>query len=160
MPRHPVDDELRDLARGRLAPGRTVDLPMLSGSMKPLLAPGSVLEIAGASWRSCRPGDIIVFQDGEILTAHRLLLALRLPGLPLLYQKGDANPRGAWIRGERLVGVVVAVTPAGGERSRCDTAGARREARHSARRHLRWDLKKRLLATVRLARRGRSAGAG
>lgn len=133
------------LLRGRLRRGERVILPVLSGSMMPLLPVGADLEIAGAAWRGLRPGDIAVFRDGASLTAHRALLLLPLPGRPLLYQKGDALPRGAWIDARRVVGAVVAVTSPDGTRLALDEPAVRGAAGRLARRYLRWDLKHRLL---------------
>lgn len=135
----------RTLLRGRLRCGERVVMPVLSGSMMPLLPIGADLEIAGCAWRGLRPGDIAVFRGGETLTAHRVLLLLPLPGRPRLYQKGDALPRGAWIDARRVVGAVVAVTPPDGLRLALDEPAARDAARRMARRCLRWDLKHRLL---------------
>jgi hypothetical protein len=133
------------LLHGRLAPDARVELPVLSGSMRPLLPIGARLEIAGAGWHGREPGEIIVFRGAGTLTAHRLLLAAPLPGRPLLYQKGDALPSGAWIGAGRVVGVVTAVTAADGARLALDTPEARREGRVLARRYLRWDCRNRLL---------------
>lgn len=137
------------LRRGRLRRGERIVLPVLSGSMMPLLPVGADLEIAGAAWRELRTGDIAVFRDGVSLTAHRALLLLPLPGRPLLYQKGDALPRGAWIDARRIVGAVVAVTPPDGTRLALDDPAARAAAGRLARRYLRWDLKHRLLRRAR-----------
>jgi hypothetical protein len=133
------------LLRGRLRRGERVVLPVLSGSMMPLMPIGAVLEIAGSAWHDLRPGDVAVFRDGKSLTAHRVLLSLPLPGRPLLYQKGDALPRGAWIDARRVVGAVVAVTPPDGTRLALDDPTARGAAGRLARRYLRWDLRHRLL---------------
>ncbi len=133
------------LLRGRLPCGERVVLPVLSGSMMPLLPVGADLEIAGIAWRGLWPGSIAVFRDGGSLTAHRVLLLLPLPGRPLLYQKGDARPRGGWIDARRVVGAVVAVTPPDGARLALDDPAGREAAGRLARRYLRWDLKHRLL---------------
>ena len=133
---------LRD---GRLAPSARVALPVLSGSMQPLLPVDAVLEIAGAGARDLARGDIVVFRDGDTLTAHRVLLVLRLPGRCLVYQKGDTLPRGAWIDGRRVVGVATSVTAVDGARTDFRLPAVRAEARALARRYLRWDLRWRLL---------------
>jgi len=141
------DDTLatwRDLLGGRLAAGTKVALPVLTGSMMPLLPPGSEVEIALDPAAPAAPGDIVVFREGAGLTAHRVLLAVPLPGGGLLYQKGDANPRGAWIRRRRVMGLVVAVTRPDGTRLALDTSQARREGRRGLWRRLRRDVRDRL----------------
>lgn len=132
------------LLRGRLRGGERVELPVLSGSMAPSLPIGSRLRIAAAGAREVGPGDIVVFSDGRSLTAHRVLLVLRLPGRRLVYQKGDANPRGAWTDARRIVGRVVDGRRPDGVGLDFDSPGVRREARRLARRYLRWDLRRRL----------------
>lgn len=136
------------LLRGRLPPGERVELPVLSGSMAPLLPIGSRLRVEAAGARDSGPGDIVVFSDGHSLTAHRVLLVLRLPWRCLVYQKGDANPRGAWIDGRRIVGRVVDGDRPDGVRADLDSSGARREARRLAWRFLRWDVKGRLFGSA------------
>lgn len=100
--------------KGLVPHGSTVDLPVLSGSMAPLIMPGSSVRI-----RSCRPaeiktGDIIVFKNGNSLTIHRLLIRIPFGGGLFIYQKGDANRFGSWIRSDRVVGVVDAVQDGSG----------------------------------------------
>jgi len=136
------------LLRGRLSPGERVELPVLSGSMAPLLPIGSRLRIEAAGARDSGPGDIVVFSDGRCLTAHRVLFVLRLPGRRLVYQKGDANPRGAWTDARRIVGRVVNGDRPDGGRADLDSSGARREARRLAWRFLRWDVKGRLFGAA------------
>jgi hypothetical protein len=136
------------LLRGRLSPGERVELPVLSGSMAPQLPIGSRLRVEAAGARDSGPGDIIVFSDGHSLTAHRVLLVLRLPRRCLVYQKGDANPRGAWIDSRRIVGRVVNGDRPDGGRADFDSSGARREARRLAWRFLRWDVKGRLFGSA------------
>ncbi len=157
--------EWLDLRRGNLEPGQEITLPVLSGSMLPLLAPGSEIVIRGASWRDCRPGDIIVFGRTGQLTAHRLLWRLRLAGLALFYQKGDTNPFGRWIAARQVVGVVVGRTASSGERLDLTTAGSRCAARYEARRQLARDLLGRALYLPRkvkkwLLNREKNAGSG
>jgi signal peptidase I len=141
------------LQRGRAAPGEVVVLPVLTGSMMPLIAPGTEIAIRPAAGRDCQPGDVVVFRQRDDLTAHRLLLALPLPGRRLFYQKGDMNPRGAWIRAERVVGVVARAQGHDGLTRALDDSGERAAARGAARRQLRADLKDRLLHHPRRIRR-------
>jgi signal peptidase I len=110
-----------------------VVLPVLSGSMGPLIAEGCSMRVVPVPPTGSRTGDIIVFRDGNDLTAHRQIAQVRVLGKYLLLQKGDRNARGSWIQRERVVGVVAeAIDPEGSPLySREFHAGeARREARH------------------------------
>ncbi len=140
----PTFESWRALLTGDLAAGQRVVLPVLSGSMMPLLPPGSEVEISASDGRGLAPGQVAVFRDGKGLTAHRVLLALPWPGGALLYQKGDANPQGGWVRHGRVVGVVVSVTRPDGTRLDLDTGQARRDARQALWRSWRRDLRERL----------------
>ena len=95
------------LFTGSLKKGKTVDLPVLSESMLPLLQPGKNIRIQRVSWRKCSRGDIIVFRSGNKLTVHRLLLRIRIGGARFFYQKGDFNSYGHIIRAQRVVGRVI-----------------------------------------------------
>ncbi|MFH1842279.1 MAG: hypothetical protein ABIF77_03660 [bacterium] len=134
-----------DLQRGDFPPGQSIQLPMLSGSMLPLLVPGHDIVIEAVSWRECRRGDIIVFRQEEKLTAHRLLLPVPYVDSALFYQKGDANDFGGWIRSHQVVGVVAAVKTASGGRLDLREKNARTTARFEARRQLARDLWARVL---------------
>ncbi len=92
---------------GSLKKGKTVELPVLSESMLPLLLPGKNVRIQRVSWRKCSRGDIIVFRSGNKLTVHRLLLRIRIGGARFFYQKGDFNSYGHMIRAQRVVGRVI-----------------------------------------------------
>ena len=132
--------------------GKQVTLPVLSGSMAPLLVPGGTVRIEQTSWRACRPGDIVVFREDGHLTAHRLLYALCLRGRWYLYQKGDANEYGSWLKAEQVVGVAVEARSADGARVEFRTARARRRQKARVPRQLVRDLWSRLLALARRAR--------
>jgi len=118
---------------------------MLSGSMLPLLVPGHDIVIEAVQWQECRRGDIIVFLQEEKLTAHRLLLPLPYGPSALLYQKGDANDFGGWIRSRQVVGVVAAVKTTDGGQLDLRTRDARTTALFEARRQLAHDLWARML---------------
>lgn len=100
----------------RTAASEDVRLPMLTGSMLPAIPPGATLVITPRSAGPFRRGEVVVFGDEDRLIAHRLLLRLRLPGLNLIFEKGDNNPRGGWIRPDRIRGVVREAILADGER--------------------------------------------
>jgi signal peptidase I len=98
-----------DLLNGLVPHGGIVELPVLSGSMSPLIKPKSTIRIRSISAKDIHVGDIIVFREGNTLTTHRLLVRIPPWGRTFLYQKGDANRFGSWIRGSRVVGVVNAI---------------------------------------------------
>ena len=89
-------------------PGREeVVLPVLSGSMAPLLCPGGRARVRRSSWRQCRPGDVVVFREAARLVAHRCLWRVPAGGRCWLFQKGDRDTFGSLIDGRRIVGVVI-----------------------------------------------------
>lgn len=97
------------LFNGRLAPDQRVEMPMLTGSMSPLLPVGSTLVIAGASGDACRTGDVVVYRDGERLVAHRLLLGWPPGRARIFLQAGDGVSPVAWIATAAILGLVIAV---------------------------------------------------
>ena len=89
-------------------PGQPVALPMLSGSMNPAIPVGSKLQILVQKETECRVGDVVVFLDGEKkLTAHRILLVLRLGYWQYALEKGDSNPLGRWRHAKDIHGRVL-----------------------------------------------------
>lgn len=134
-----------DLQRGTFASGQTVQLPVLSGSMLPLLRPDSLITIEGRRWQACRCGDVIVISSRQKLTAHRLLLKIGLGRRGFLYEKGDLNLFGRWIAAGKVVGRVVACqTSDGGSCVLADITDPR-TPRAEARRQLVRDALARLL---------------
>ncbi len=100
-----------------------IRLPMLSGSMLPHIPVQSVIHINKTKARYCRPGDVVVYRVGDRLVAHRLLLRLGWPSALHIFEKGDANDRGSWIRGHQVLGLAMAVELKDGEPAqplRCD----------------------------------------
>ncbi len=95
-----------DLIHGLVPPGDSIELPVLTGSMSPLIMPGYTILIRSCTTSEPRAGDIIVFKEGNSLTTHRLLIRLSFGKSSILYQKGDANQFGKWIRSDRVVGVI------------------------------------------------------
>ena len=109
--------------------GGIVELPVLSDSMMPIMVPGRMIKIQRACRDQCSPGDIIVFRDGQKLTAHRLLFSLRVGGVYYCFQKGDANPYGQLIRAERVIGRVIESQDAGGNYINLSSKTSRPKAR-------------------------------
>ena len=137
------------LSRGSLEADRTVELPVLSGSMRPRLAVGTSIGIRPATWRDLEPGDIAVFRRGERLTAHRVLILLSVGDRAVCFQKGDLNDRGRWVRGDRIVGRVIASTDERGRDREFESAAARDRGRALASAGLRGDIVHRILSLPR-----------
>ena len=96
-----------DLIHDKLYNGDVIELPVLSGSMMPLLIPRNKIKIMSISWRDVQIGDMIVFKHEKILTAHRLLFKIILFNRSFFYQKGDVNRFGNWINKDQIVGKVI-----------------------------------------------------
>lgn len=91
----------------------TVSLPMLTGSMAPVIPVGAQLQIAAARRRVFGVGSVVVFVRGEKLVAHRLLFALGFGPGTLYLEKGDWNATGGLIRRREVRGVVTGWLAAG-----------------------------------------------
>jgi signal peptidase I len=101
--------EWMSLLTGELMSGSEVELPVLSGSMYPFFCQGDRVKISCVLWNKCHIGDIIVFREGNQLTAHRLLFRFSIGKSHILYQKGDGSRRGGFITAQQIVGKVVEV---------------------------------------------------
>jgi len=125
------------LFHGRLKPGEQVEMPMLTGSMLPLLPVGSMLIIAGVGNGEFQAGDVVVFRHKERLVAHRLLLGWPPGRARRFLQAGDGVSPLGWIPAGSILGMVVAVRHA--DQCTCDLRlpEARREGVQMARRRLR-----------------------
>ena len=82
--------------------------------MIPCLRPGGRVRIECSGADRARPGDIIVFRDSDQLVAHRLVFRLGLGRYGYLYQRGDAEGTGSWVRERQVVGLVTVSTDADG----------------------------------------------
>lgn len=85
----------------------TVSLPMLTGSMAPVIPVGARLQIAAARRRAFGVGSVVVFSRGDKLVAHRLLFGLGIGPGALYLEKGDWNAKGGLIRRREVRGVVI-----------------------------------------------------
>lgn len=75
--------------------GRYATLTVLSGSMAPAIAPGSVVIVRPIDLGDLRAGDVIAFQapiDGRPTVTHRVVEIEQSGPQPLVRTKGDANP--------------------------------------------------------------------
>jgi signal peptidase I len=68
--------------------------PVLSGSMRPTFAPGSVIVTRSLPVSRVRPGDIIMFTPPgwSASVAHRVVSVSGPADHPVITTKGDANP--------------------------------------------------------------------
>jgi len=141
------------LKYGSLQQGETVTLPVLSGSMLPLLVPGRDIKIQGVSYQDCAKGDIIVYKDNNRLSAHRLLLRLRFRGKDYIFQKGDAIDFGSWISAGQVVGIVVETKNANGNVIDFQSEEEEQKAKSCVRKHVAIDIQQRILFFPRLVKR-------
>ena len=91
-----------------MTPDKPAEIVRSSGrSMLPLIRDGSHITVAPARPEDLAPGDIIVFREGGLLIAHRLI-EIRSDGLVIrLRQKGDNQLVPRWIEATALVGKAV-----------------------------------------------------
>jgi hypothetical protein len=126
------------LQTGRLTADETVVLPVLTGSMAPLLPVGAEIEVRGvADPAELAVGDVVVFRRGDQLVAHRLLMVWGLgPGRWFL-ERGDGVSGPGRVRARDVLGRVVAVRGDHARRDDLTTPEAQRRSRRSVRLSLR-----------------------
>ncbi|MBN2546241.1 MAG: hypothetical protein JXB50_10625 [Spirochaetes bacterium] len=95
-----------DLYSKKIKPETIIELPVLSGSMMPYLVPGKKIYIKSYNDEKIYIGDIVVFKKNNKLNAHRVLFKLKFKKCILIYEKGDVNPTGTWIKNTDIVGIV------------------------------------------------------
>ena len=83
-------------------------------------------------------GDVVIYREEEVkLVANRLLLRIGWGRWQWLFQKGDNNATGRWIRSRDVVGLVIGITPPEGESEMPPaTLASRRKAWRSLLGHL------------------------
>jgi signal peptidase I len=99
------------LSSEMLGQGHGVCCRTLGSSMFPLIRTGSLLQVQPLEMGQPRPGDVILFQSGEALVAHRLIRKEPRQGNPVLITRGDAFPWHAIERvaPDQVLGRVVSV---------------------------------------------------
>jgi hypothetical protein len=125
-----------NLLDGTFSDGDIIELPVLSGSMMPLLIPGKKIRIKCLKKPDVRAGDIIVYKKGRELISHRLIIKIPFVKNIYLYQKGDTNRYGSWIKIEQAVGVVDSVQDEWGNFISIDTPEKKREGKGLAIKHM------------------------
>jgi hypothetical protein len=95
-----------ELAAELLREGRTVELPAIGTSMRPLFAPGDRLLVRPARATDARPGDVVLVQLDDGLVAHRLLWATPNE----LHTRGDQGADDPPFPASSLIGIVAVPT--------------------------------------------------
>jgi hypothetical protein len=130
---------------GKPAEEDSIILPVISGSMEPVLEIGSKIKFMCISWKQCRNGDIIVFKDKKGLIAHRLLFRLCFLSKGFFFQKGDVDRFGRWIRAESVVGVVVEKFSTDGKWINFKNSDEKKKAKRMAYKNLMAEVRSRVL---------------
>ena len=116
------------LSRGILAQGYELQCRTLGSSMFPLIHSRSLIRVQPVEPGHMRPGDVILYQSGEGLVAHRLIKKEPGPGKTVLVTRGDAFPwrATAQIDPEQVLGRVVSIEWRRGLKVRIDQGPGRR----------------------------------
>lgn len=140
------------LTRESTPASELLELPALTGSMLPDIPRGAILHIRPGGCRNCRVGDVVIYREEEVkLVAHRLLLRVGWGRGQWLFQKGDNNASGCWIRSREVVGLVTGITLPEGSAARAPRSLA---SRRKAWRSLVGHVSHQLLAWPRTVYRG------
>ena len=87
---------------------------VLTGSMRPAIAPGDVVFVAATPASAVAVGDVITFDRGaSVPTTHRVIEVIEEDGTYLFRTQGDANedPDAGLVTEGRLIGVVTLSVP-------------------------------------------------
>ena len=84
-------------------------LPVLTGSMSPLIRPRDSVLVTHASENQLCIGDIIVFHRGENLIVHRVINKRQNVLGTIFQERGDHSPFYRQVSGRDVVGKVIAV---------------------------------------------------
>ncbi len=125
-----------NLLDGNYDDKEVIELPVITGSMMPLIIPGKMIRIKCIKEPDISVGDIIVFKKGKEITSHRLIVKIRLCKKTYLYQKGDSMRFGEWINVQQVVGIVDSVQDGKGNFISLITSGKKKEGRDLAVRQL------------------------
>jgi hypothetical protein len=72
--------------------------------MTPLLRAGDAVAFSAVEPRTLRPGDLVVYRDGDATVCHRFLRAEGTGSAWRMLQKGDAISSGSWIAHADVLG--------------------------------------------------------
>jgi signal peptidase I len=84
-------------------------LPVLTGSMAPLIHPGNQVLVGSVPGDEISFGDIIVFKRNESLYVHRVINKRRTPSGLRFVEKGDATYYYGLVNANQVIGRVTAV---------------------------------------------------
>jgi signal peptidase I len=84
-------------------------LPVLTGSMSPLIRPGDRVLIARTDIRCISTGDIVAFLYGDNIVIHRILKKLNTCGALCFKEKGDATYYSKLIPADKVIGRITAL---------------------------------------------------
>jgi len=84
-------------------------MPILSGSMRPIIPLDSKIIISPCDASDCRVGDVAVYLEGDKLVAHRILWFFGGRNRGWFFAKGDANPHGRISSCRHIKGRVIEV---------------------------------------------------
>lgn len=107
-PQHPTTNTIISLWSDLHSQKQKLWLPVLSGSMLPLLRIGDKVLVQSAKPDNIKIGDIVVFKDNDKLVVHRVIQKYESDKLSFL-QKGDNTRISEIISGEEIVGKVTAI---------------------------------------------------
>ena len=88
---------------------KDLDLPVLSGSMDPLIQKGDIIRIRPCKASSLHIGHIAVFRSRNKIFAHRVLLKWAIGSTIWILEKGDRNIIPRWIQKQNILGKVIEV---------------------------------------------------
>ncbi len=88
-------------------------LPVLTGSMAPLIRPGDSVLVTRTNVDKLHSGDIIAFRRGDNIIVHRVLHSRRHEGATCFHEKGDATYFSRSVQGEDIIGKITALKRGG-----------------------------------------------
>lgn len=142
------------LTQGTAPLGNSVQLPALTGSMLPVIPRGAILSIKPSTCKNCAVGQVVIYREDQVkLVAHRLLLRIGWGSWQWLFQKGDNNPTGRWIRSRDVVGLVTHIQLSADGSDPVSRAPTELASRREAWRSLMGHLGNKLLVGPRSARK-------
>ncbi|OGO32910.1 MAG: hypothetical protein A2Z29_01585 [Chloroflexi bacterium RBG_16_56_11] len=88
-------------------------LPVLTGSMSPLIRPGDLVLVAIVDVDCISSGDIVAFWRGGDIVVHRVLQKRKSAGVTLFREKGDVTYFFRELSGVDIIGKIITVKKAG-----------------------------------------------
>lgn len=127
-----IERTVGEILRERLCSGGTVRFVVASTSMRPLLQPGDLAEVAWREPELVRPGMIVVQRFSAAYRIHRVVAISSADGVLAFETRGDSNGTSDPAAPDALyLGVLTAILRPGGVRVVLDTPAGRRFERGS-----------------------------